>query len=768
MELTQEDNKMRLTSLLGLVFVLVTVPLPPAAAQEIEEITVTAARRVQTLQSLPTSATVFSSEALEALRVLEPRDLAEQTPGLLTKFGPNGLATVGFYMRGVGINDFTGTVDPSVAVYVDEVFQPTPDMLNFAVFDVERVEVLRGPQGTLYGRNSTGGAINFITARPTEDFDAYLRTEYGSYETGAIEGAISGPISDTLLGRISLRGQLSSSGSGYSFNRFTNNELGRNDQTAIRTQLQWIPSDAFNARFMYTYGEHDSEQALLQHVGTRDPANPLAICEPVLNGRRDEGACVDLLGYFDPDDDPYDGDANLDPELEFDSNDFTLTLEWNLPNFTVTSITGYNDFSKEQSQDIDASPFVAADNFTFSNVDNISQEIRLTSDESVRMPWIFGFNYANTEVEWFQTIDLTAIAGIPTSNGADQETESWAFFGHLTVPISEKLEFIGGLRFTDEERDWTGATFVGTFTSLDEAFASGAPTLSILPIPAGAPGAGGPLDFPNSKSEENVDFQAVLKYTPTDSAMYYLRISEAFRSGGFSSAVIFSQEALEPYEPEDLLAYEAGFKLSFADNRARLDASAFYYDFKGFQATFVRADEASARLQNAGDVETFGLEASLDWLPTERLDINLGLSLLDTEIAKTSVVLAPLDGGPETTIQGNEIPNAPGYSINGRVRYHMPVGSNYTARLQTDFNVVDEHFVEPNNRQYLKEDGYSVVNARIAMGPNDGPWQAAAWVRNIGDTVYRSAAQDLALSLGFSEIVLGMPRTWGLEFEYQF
>ena len=143
------------------------VPHPVAAQATLEEIVVTATRRAERLQEVASSATVFSQADLEALRVLEPRDLAEQTPGLLAKYGPNGLATVGFYMRGVGINDFTGTVDPSVGVYVDEVFQPTPDMLNFAVHDIQRVEVLRGPQGTLYGRNSTGGAINFITARPT-------------------------------------------------------------------------------------------------------------------------------------------------------------------------------------------------------------------------------------------------------------------------------------------------------------------------------------------------------------------------------------------------------------------------------------------------------------------------------------------------------------------------------------------------------------------------------------------------------------------------
>jgi iron complex outermembrane receptor protein len=250
--------------------------------------------------------------------------------------------------------------------------------------------------------------------------------------------------------------------------------------------------------------------------------------------------------------------------------------------------------------------------------------------------------------------------------------------------------------------------------------------------------------------------------------MYYLRVSEAFRSGGFSSAVIFAQDALEPYKPEDLLAFEVGMKVAFADKRVRLDASAFFYDFEGFQATFVRANEPNARLQNAGDVEIIGLEASLDWVPTDRLDINLGISLLDTEIVETSVILPPLDGGAETTIQGNEIPNAPSFSLNGRVRYHVPIGSKFMTTLQIDFNVVDDHFLEPNNRNILREDGYTIVNARIALARTDKPWQVAAWVRNIGDEDYRSAAQDLALSLGFSEIVLGAPTTWGVEFEYQF
>jgi len=232
--------------------------------------------------------------------------------------------------------------------------------------------------------------------------------------------------------------------------------------------------------------------------------------------------------------------------------------------------------------------------------------------------------------------------------------------------------------------------------------------------------------------------------------------------------VIFSQEALEPYGPETLTSYEAGLKLSLADNRVRLNAAAFFYDYKDFQATFVRGAEASARLQNAGDVEIVGGEISIDWLPLQGLSIGAGLSLLDSEIVKTDVVLPPLDGGASTTIEGNEIPNAPSYSFSGRIRYETPVTDTLAAAFQTDFSYVDEHYLEPNNREFLAEDGYSIVNARLSLMPQSGPWEISAWVKNLSDEQYRTAAQDISLALGFSEIVTGQPRTWGIELEYRF
>ena len=761
---------MNIRALTGLNLMLLAAAAPATAQEtdELKEVTVTATRRSENLQNVASSATVFSGADMAKLGVFEPRDLAEHTPGLLTKFGPNGLATTGFYIRGVGINDFTGTVDPSVGIYIDEVYVPTPDMLNFAVFDMQRVEVLRGPQGTLYGRNSTAGAVNFITAKPTHDFEGYVRAGYGSWGTSTVEGAVSGPITSQLLGRVSVSGQWAPRDRGYSLNLFDGSHQGEKDDIAVRGQLQWLPTDDLSFRLAYTYGNKRDDQPLLQHIGSRQPGNVGTLCAPIQAGRRAEGQCTDLLGYFSPSTNPYTGNSDLDPHLQMHTNDVALTTEWKLAHATLTSVTAYDNFASRQSQDIDASPFVAADNRTRNQVENVSEEIRLTSDDSLPLKWIVGGDYAHTRVNWFQTIDLTDLINLPSSNGADQSTRTAAAFGQLIYSFNQHWEGTVGLRYTNERRAWNGATFAGTFGDLNSAFASGAPILSQIPVPVGSPYYGTALDFPDSRTDSKVDYQAILKWKPTDDMMYYVSTARAFRSGGYSSAVIFSQDALEPYGPETLTSYEVGMKLTIPEAHLRFDTSAFYYDFKDFQATFVRSTEANARLQNAGTVHTRGLESSLEWFPTHHLTANLGVSLLHAEIVDSSVVLAPLNGGPPATIAGNEVPNAPHYTVNALVRYDVPLPGGYNLGLQTDAVKVGAHYLEPNNRDVLRENGYYLLNGRISFRPENGPWEIAAWGRNLTNQTYLSAAQDLIQSLGFAEVVLGQPRTWGMTAEYRF
>ena len=477
-------------------------------------------------------------------------------------------------------------------------------------------------------------------------------------------------------------------------------------------------------------------------------------------------------GYFDSTGDWHDGAADLDPTLEFDSHSVTAHLNWKLPRFTLTAIGGYDDFDKDQVQDLDVSPDVIGNNETISNeVESFSLEARLTSDESWGFSWIVGAFYFDSEINWFQTIDLSDFA-IPTSNGADQDTDSWAVFADVVIPFAEQFEFEGGIRYTQEDREWEGGSFIGTLPSLAESFASGAPVLSALPIPpggtAGGDMPGGPLDFDNSQDEDNTDFRLGLNYRPNDDMMFWFSVSEAFRSGGYSSAVIFSQAALEPFGPEELRAYEAGLKTNLLDNRLQFNISGYFYDFEDYQATFVRGQEVSARLQNAGDVEIYGVEATFKWLVTESLLLDGAINWLDNEIVDTDVVLAPLDGGPPTTIEGNEIANAPEWMINGRGQYDLSIGADYESRFQLDFTWVDDHYLEPNNREVLSEGGYFVLNGRVGIGPNDGPWEVALWGKNLTDEDYLTAAQDIIVALGFAERSINLPRTWGAELIWRF
>ena len=248
--------------------------------------------------------------------------------------------------------------------------------------------------------------------------------------------------------------------------------------------------------------------------------------------------------------------------------------------------------------------------------------------------------------------------------------------------------------------------------------------------------------------------------------MWYMSVSEGFRSGGYSGAVIFSQPSLQPFGVESLRAYEGGFKWTLLDGRMQFNASGFFYDFEGYQATFVRGTEVSARLQNAGDVEIFGAEGSVQWLMTDRFYVDLGVSWLDNEIVETDVVLSSLAGGPASTIEGNEITNAPDWSFNGRARLELPLMGGFRPYLQGDFKYVDEHFLEPNNRLILQEDGYFLLNGRLSLQQDNGNWDAAVWVMNLTNEKYMTSGQDIISALGFAHQMQGPPRTYGVEVGY--
>ena len=743
------------------------VAVSAQAQQQVGDIVVTAQKRQDTVNNVSTAIRAFSGQELKELGVNAPIDLGKQVSGLLAKNSGNGASQVEFYLRGVGLADFTSTTNPSVGIYVDEVSKPAPEMANFGLFDMERVEVLKGPQGTLYGRNSTAGAVNFIVQRPVDHFEGYVRLGYSSFDDKHYEAVVNAPITSTLFGRISFAGDQAPH-HGYFTNLSNGDHLGYRNENAVRGQLLWKPGSHFQARLTLNYGRGKDDTAQLAHVGTQSATNRSQFCAPVLAGRRDEGPCVDNAGYASPTNQPYVGATDFPNNLRLRDRNANLNLNYDFGRASLTSITAYQKFNRVQNQDLDAGPLVEANNPNRDQINAFSQEVRLTSDKSWGFDWIVGAYYSYDRVQFAQQIDLSDSIGFPTSNFADQRTRSQAVFATVTVPLIPKVDVVGGIRYTHESRSWHGGSFIGSFDNIDQAYASGAPVLSALPLPAGDPRIGGPFDFPDRVHANKVNFKAQLEYRPIANWLFYGGVSNGFRSGGFSSAIIFSQDAMKPYKPETLTDYEVGSKLRLLDGKLQFNNAAFYYNYKGYQANFTAQGAANSALQNIGNVHIYGGEFDITARPVSPLTLRAGVTYLHARIVSSNVVLIPYSGTVATTITGNSLPNAPKFSGNALARYDLPLNDTLKTSFQLDATFFTSHFLEPNNRAVLKQSGYALVNGRIALSGRDSRWEVAVWVKNIADKRYKSAAYDLSSAFGFDLLTYGAPRTAGGELTYKF
>lgn len=759
----------RSVALPALALVLVGASVAESHATVLEEIMVTAQRRSQDLRDVPIAVSAYSADEMRKLQIQQPMDLSIQTLGLLTKQSFNGATSVELFLRGVGLSDFSATSLPAVGVYVDEVVRPSPAMLGFPLHDMERIEVLKGPQGTLYGRNSPAGAVNFVTRKPTEEFDAYVRGSVSRWSTAEIEGAVGGGLAEGLAGRVSVF-QRSSSSDGYYTNRFdNNNEVGEISLSSIRGQLQWEPSTDLTVNLAVHWFREDSDTGIPEIVSARDPLNPAVLCDPIKQGVRSEGACVNPLGYFDADADPYVGSSSAPGLNETDSTTASLTINWDLDAVTLTSISSFQDFKRDQRYDVDGSPFLIGDVYTGDDINVYTQELRLTSNNEGRLDWILGAFYSKDEIDFIQHIFLDDLLGFTTTNGGRQDTESMAGFAHVEYEITEMFALSGGIRYTHEKKKWVGGSYLGFFETMTEAEQSGLQFAGIPIQPGGnLSGAlpGGPLDFPSTLKENEIDGRITLEVRPAEDVLLYAGFSKGFKSGGYPSAVLFDQRQQEPFGAEKLYAYEAGFKATVLEGSMQITGAAFYYDYQDWQANFTVSGELNSRLQNAGDVEIKGLEGEVNWMPIEGLTLRSGVIWMTNKIKNSAVLQENLLTGAFESINGNRIPNAPKFSANGLVRYEMPVANSLMAGLQMDYKYVGGHYLEVNNREFLHEDGYLLLNARVSLFSDSDSWELALAMRNLTNRTFYTAGFDLVSpgSLGAAVRFPSQPRSWTVEF----
>ena len=704
-------------------------------------ILVTARKREESAQDVATSLRVFSGEQAAELGVDQPIDVARLTPGLSAKFA-QGFENPVFTMRGVGLNDVSSINNPTVGIYIDDIFVPYVPMMSGSLFDIERIEVLKGPQGSLYGRNTTGGAIKFISRKPTDYLSVDARAQYSSWSTFEGEIGIGGPISDTLNGRVAM--QTRQRQSGYQFNRFSGETVGKESRLAGRALLDWEPTDKFNAELNVHGYRNVSDAALREHIGFRDPDTGERPCPAVLMGER--GACTDLQGYVDTDGDPFAGDFDnfYGDTIESEAWGSNLTLNYDLDFATLTSVTGYDAFKRHLVDDNDASPFVQFEYDANDDIEVFSQELRLTSNASTGIKYVAGLFYSwdNTYGVYEQAVDDLFSTRVRVTN--DQTTESSAAFANVEIPLGEAFAINGGIRLTYETK---------TLSTKSEDLAS-LGNISVL-NPTGGPFVF--IDGTKSIKETDLSGNIGLQYRPSPDFMIYANAAKGFKSGGFKGAISFNPSQFTPYDPEHLYAYELGFKSTLLDGSLIFNAAAYYYDWQDFQAyTLVQLNVPVVVLTNAGDAEVKGVEGELMWRPSRSFSLSVAANYMDAKIVKFNT----LSGGTDST--GNQLANAPDFTLSAVGRYTLPRVGKFDPYIQLQTSYQSKVYFELLNNPINSEDSYWLFDARIGLTTIDDRWEIAAFARNIFDKRYVAESRYIDLRTFPSSNVYGEPRSFGV------
>lgn len=725
----------------------------PAAAQDegageeafvIEEIVVTAQKREQSVNDIGIAIDVFTGRELERRRATKLTDIAFHSPNLSIHgpFGEYGYPEI--TIRGVNADNFTEISPQSAGVYVDGIYLSSPPLLAFQMLDVERVEVLKGPQGTLYGRNTVGGAVNFISRKPTFEPSGYVKAGYGRYQRSDFEGAFGGPISDTMAGRFSAK--LIQQRGGPLFNTVTGEEGGEIDQIFWRGQLLIVPNDDLEVLLKVHGGNDNSDIWPFAQIAAASAPGGGPICPEFLAGSIEaaNANCVDFQGYSDTDGDPYTNALSFFGSHDNQTVGISAQVVAGLGELTLTSVTGYDEFDRFEELDEDAGPFTIIDTVRTSDVRQFSQELRLSSDDADRLSWIGGLYYSEDTITGDPSFrsDFTEWFGAVIADFSELATDTWAVFGQADFALTDSVRLTAGLRYTSVERDYV---YSEVFT------------------PTGGP------DFvtslANDLEEEEWSGRLGIDFEPYDDLLLYASVSRGFNAGTFNAFFLSGPEAIEPTEAETVIAYEAGVKASLAGRRLQVNGSVFFYDYDDIQLTAVenRTGVEAPFLTNAEGATITGGELEVFWRPTDMLDFRLGVGFLDTELDTLRVLdlfgaVVDLEGGP--------LANSPELSFNGMGRVFFPVAEGLDFVVQADAKWEDEIPRDLLLTRALFTESHWLVNGRLSLESEEG-WDVGLWVQNLTDEEYVTEGFQV-VSAGMAGINWSYPRTYGVSFGYRF
>ena len=774
------------TSLLGLGGVLL-FGAGPGVAQEAEDaetsvrtfdtVTVTAQKREEDINQVGMSISAFSGEDLALAGVSGVDDLALLVPGFTAS--DSGQNVPVYSLRGIALNEASLAANAPVALYMDEVPLVYGSMARGMAFDLQRVEVLKGPQGTLYGTNSTGGAINFIANAPTDEFEAGISASYGSFSTFEGNAFASGPLSNTIQARLAVSAV---QGDDWQKSVSRDDENGQKNLFNGRFQLAWQPTSTLDFTFNLNgwRDKSDTSAFQLQQVEFANPSNA-GIVPP------------QVLGWVgDPPPEPDDPrKADWDPGADLARDDSFLQGfvrgDWSVaPSAVLTSITSYSDYQSEAYQDRDGTQFLIHANEFDSEVSSFYQEVRASISVGAA-DWIVGANYRNDEVSesYFNllpdasTSQAVSIDFSAATIDAQTDIDSWGIFANLDYEISSSLSATLGARYSVDERAVTQCVYddgEGGLASIFTIIANATRAAQTPPLPAVDPIAPGgcttlspdlePTPFNGSLEEDNVSWRAAVNWEPFDSTLIYGSVSKGFKAGSFPTISATSHNQFSAAVQESVVAYEIGIKSELIPGVLRANSAAFLYDYKDQQVRGRGTDPnfgLVALLVNVPKSEIQGAEAELVWQPANAFSLTGSATYLDTKVVEYTGF--DLNAGVVRDFEGENLPYSPEWSINIAPHFEYPVSDNAEIFADANYAYRDKSSAFFGDDPRVALPSYETVSASLGIRDRNNVWSLSVWGENLTNEYYWTNVHrsiDTLVRIGAA------PQTFGIRLNYKY
>lgn len=722
----------------------------PAIAQDkqasgftLEEVIVTAQKRDENSQSVPISIQAFGAEGMEKLGATQLFDLSKSAPSLSASGIPGSNATSG--LRGVIDQSRNIGIDARMGVYIDGVYQGRSSTANQPLVGLASVEILRGPQGTLFGKNTVSGAINLNTKKATEEFEGEVKLGVGNEGALNTSARVSGALSDSIYGSLSY---LKQSRDGFYKNTALNTMLGDWEQDGARGQLRFVPSDKLEIIVSGDVGSSYSEMPVYTKI--------------------------DLPRFTT-------GKGRENDEVNFWGT--SVTANYTTDNdFTLTSISSYreNDYLLVGDEDFNAA--VKAFETTFDEkTDQFSQEFRIASPQNDTYDWVAGIYYFDSTVSTTRNLYLGyPILPAAQFNGyiaipSEIDSSSFAAYVHGNYRLTDKLELTAGIRFTDEEKDF----YFSQVNSPDDAAGAAFVLENVLGYPAATAAAVGSqapgallgalnLTYQDKYSDSNWAPTFGVNYTASDDVMYYAKYSRGYQSGGFNGDFNPYLPAIK-FNSEYVDAFEIGVKSTSSDGKLRLNANVFTQKFSDYQL-FQRVPVGNTSVQivsNAGEVTSQGVEMETVWLPTDQLQLTLNATLLDAAYDKFDNPVFAIDATQPENYNGNKLNWAPETKLYAGLQYITAISSG-DITFNVDYSYQSDSYSNASNDEVFELiPSFGLWNGRVTFNPSSDVWQMSAWVNNISDKEYYSNHSKSSL-LNVNRVIWGLPRMYGVDVKYFF